>query len=492
MVGDPRDTASSVCQKCFNLDAFTNPFRLSPFRDAENGDSSSSSNQIGNYEYANGIIYGLGVQQSGTAFPRIFSRTDLTGSTWTEITGAGNIAISARTDADLPAFAYYKTTDRFYGVSGGTKVWSQDLTGLSTNTSEASITYTTVSNFHRHSKDDCLYLGYDNKIARNNAGSWTTAALTLPANLVVTSLDEYGNYLVIACRDKNKGSSKVFLWNRDSSLATIDEVLDWGTGELMTIFNIDGYLVGVSYTYTLSGTSLDNSSTILTRTTLRYWGGGQPKKFAEYTGASISPAVNGTLFKRTYNSRGYFMASIPIGTTAYQGIWSIARTPNSAYPFGLVLDRYINGGTTANVQPSGFIIVGDYVLSSYTVSGTYKMDKTDDAATYTNTSVYETTIQDAGDPTQQKQLLMVSVATVPLPSGGQVVLKYKKDAETSFTTILTHSTANAISKDATRKADGKSLPSFKEITLRLEITGGAEVTGLYFKAQEKTNRPSAT
>jgi len=72
--------------------------------------------------------------------------------------------------------------------------------------------------------------------------------------------------------------------------------------------------------------------------------------------------------------------------------------------------------------------------------------------------------------------------TDALPAAGQVVLKYRKDEDTSFTTIFTHTTDNSISHDAVNiESSGAQLPEFREIIFRIESTGNAKITGLKFK-----------
>jgi hypothetical protein len=67
-----------------------------------------------------------------------------------------------------------------------------------------------------------------------------------------------------------------------------------------------------------------------------------------------------------------------------------------------------------------------------------------------------------------------------LPADNSIVLKYRKNEETSWTTILTSDTDNAISKSAIN-ISGATLPAFKEIQFRIESLGGAILTGLKFK-----------
>src|SRR4029077_16272518 len=120
------------------------------------------------------------------------------------------------------------------------------------------------------------------------------------------------------CRPIGGGNSKTFLWGRDSTLATVDETIDWGDRNLMLLEQIDGVLVGVSFTDTVSSASVAQ-----TRVTFRYYDGTAGAiEFETFTGFSASPAIEGTLFKQKHRNRVLFPARIPIGSTCYVGVWS--------------------------------------------------------------------------------------------------------------------------------------------------------------------------
>src|SRR4029077_2980572 len=226
-----------------HYDIFTDPDKLRPQLSAENGDANASTHNIRNFAFDGTTIYGLGTIVNSTPITElcIFKRTDFTSSTWTADSHSSiptgcvpsNLNI---TDPEFAAFAYYQTTGKLYGVHDGRYIWSV-TPGVSNTTIDADLTgYTNVSNILHHSKDDNLYLGYDNKIASKNGGNaWNFTALTLPADYIISSLSESGNYLAIGCRPIGGGNSKTFLWGRDSTLATVDETIDWGDGNLMLL-----------------------------------------------------------------------------------------------------------------------------------------------------------------------------------------------------------------------------------------------------------------
>lgn len=490
IVNDPRNPAENVCRVVSNFNIFENPYKMVPYRDSEDGDSGASTSQKQNFCIAlrSGYqIFALGVK-SGTGIAEVLMKalttgasTDLDDNGWS--TPTNNQSASGATSFNLFIPYKNKTTgkDFIFGATGGTSIWAFDPTSVGVwNDTALSLTYTNIAQGLVHSRDDILYIPYDNKIAKKNGGTlatdnWTAAALTLPTNLYITSIAEYGNYLAIACAPLSGfGSSIVYLWDRDASLATLSESIDWGNGILKVLEVIDGVLIGISM---IGGTF----TTFNDRIIFRYLSGNQAVKFQEITGSTSSILLQ---TKQKINSRLYFMMKISLNGATRAGVWSVGRTPNS--PFTIVHERsHINDTALVNGVLKNFFIVDDYTFISYVdESSNYALSKTNDASSYSATSVRETQIFNGGDSSVKKRLVGVTVMTDYLPAAGQVVLKYKKDEETSYTTIFTEATDNSISHSATKiESSGAILPEFKEICFRIESTGGAVITGLKFKAE---------
>ncbi len=76
-----------------------------------------------------------------------------------------------------------------------------------------------------------------------------------------------------------------------------------------------------------------------------------------------------------------------------------------------------------------------------------------------------------------------------LPSGGQVVLKYRVDENTSWIIVKTYTTTNGLRLDA--NADEFTTKDGKEWHLRIESTGGAVITGWDFETRAKPDKPYA-
>ena len=183
----------------------------------------------------------------------------------------------------------------------------------------------------------------------------------------------------------------------------------------------------------------------------------------------------------------YWVASVPFAlststeSTYHLGIWVFGRK-NINSNFTLSLDYIEEGVDTANFYINSFGAAGDYWFINHSADGS--ITKTDDAGNYTFTSLYESQTFNGGDSSETKKLIGVTVFTAPMPAAGQIVLKYRKDEDTSFTTIFTHTTDNSISHSAINiESSGATLPEYKEIIFRIESVGGAEITGLKFKSE---------
>jgi formylmethanofuran dehydrogenase subunit D len=155
-------------------------------------------------------------------------------------------------------------------------------------------------------------------------------------------------------------------------------------------------------------------------------------------------------------------------------------------------ERGLNGQTSNN----DFTIIENIVSGSDTeernVAAVINSDtnKTTFFLSSTNTyagqaGVGETVKWNGGDSSKIKGLKSVSVQTVGLPTAGQIVLKYKKDEELTWTTIFTNTTDSSVSHEASNiESTGANLPQFKDIQFRVEATGNAEVIGIRMRYEE--------
>lgn len=481
---DPRVPNSALSRVVTNFDILTNPYKMTPYRDSESGDNNAASSQRQNFQIAlrtgtTYSVYALGVVD-GTARAEIEYKNlstggsnDLSDNTWTA-TG-NNASSSGATNFNL--FINYKKTGRTYGARAGTAIWAYDPTGSAAWTdTERSISYTNIAQGCVHPADDILYVPYDNKIAKNDNGTWTDVALTLPSHFYITSICPYRTHLAIFCAPlSGEGSSVVFLWNRDTSLATVDEAIDWGEGVVKVGEEVNGDLLGIS----LSGNS---STRFFARIIIRRFAGYGSEKIIELIGGSSTALL--PIAKQKINNRLHFMMQISVNGSVREGVFSIGRSPGE--PYSLIHERTPNNDT-ALVSSSNlfnFIYVGDFLLQAYLSNSAYAISKTNDQSSFTASSIYESEINPDMPLThkpQLKQLMSVGALYEKLPTAGSVQVQYRVDGG-DWVTVFTETTDGATyTEPKPQNADGSQFKKGKDYECRAVSTGGAEITGIVYK-----------
>lgn len=460
-----------------HFDIFSDPQKLTPYRSLE-ADTNDGSTATGMKQYAvrdflyasaSAKLYGLG--QTGAGLTKIVYKADATTGNWTlPASSEGNGAVKNG------CLVEYK--DYLWGFQGTTQVFKWGLlsgTPSITNTAGTVGTITSVAQ-GVIALDDNLYLPYNNKLARVVAGGTVTdAVLTLPTNFKITSLTNYGKYLAIACSPVStyNGVSKVFLWNLTST--DVQESIDWGEGELRVLETVEGYLVGVTDRYLNNDAGAGKGSLII-----QTYSGGVPQVvkevFTSYLSGKTVP-----ISKALRNNRLFFSAKIftnSAGTEYNEGIWSFGRK-NANFPFALTLDIIDENVTSSGIQAFG--TAANYFFIAHSNDGS--IDKTNDAATYAFTSIYESQIFDFGDADTNKKIDALKVSFRQITTGEAVTLKVKIDNASSWTTIGSYSTVGGVSKTFNNiESSQAAIPSGKEFRFRLESTGGLEITGLKINA----------
>lgn len=495
---DSREDDFRYSQFIQGFEAHTYPHKLVPVKSTESGDSSASTSKKENFclaELTAGVykLYALGVV-SGQIYAEILYKafttsnsSDLSDATW--LNTANNQSASGAINSNL--FAYYKkatagNTGLIFFSRNGSHIGAYDPTGSAAIAdTHYAVTHTHIGQGITHSKDDRFYVPYYDSatgtggVLMKNSSSAFVVGIATAKYLIPISVCEYGNYLAIACQPASGiGKSVVFLWDRDTSTALFSETIDFGDGILQILEQISGYLVGISYT----GVAPGNLSSLLGRFTFRYYAGGTPVIFRELLSEATFTAGDLPLAKQKISQSLYFLMTVTLGGTKRQGVWRISRAGENT-PFSLVMETPANNGTAlTSGLLKGFFKVGDYMFLAYTDNSVYKVDKTDDSGSaYTAmSSTYETL--KFGDAFQNKKLVVVGVMTEPLPSAGEVILKYKKDEDSSWTTIFDNTTNDNMYRESVNiESTGVTLPEFKEIQFQILSTGNAVITGLYAK-----------
>lgn len=457
-----------------HFDVFTYPKKLVPYHKTTT--ISGKTYDIVKFLYAGDVLYGFGVQVGQTRGV-VYSKASLVTGAWVVPSGGGD-AVSVRVE---DVFFYYK--DYIYWWAGGNKLLRYDTGVADSWAIYQTIAYTTVAQPVLHPADDMAYFFEDNNVHRLDDTTFdsgtVTPVLVLPDDLKIVAACAYGNYLAIGCTSTQSYNKRnvVYLWDRDSSLATVTGIIDFGEGELKHLANLNNKLTAVMGFYLYSSTdglSLDRPKVLIKQAS------GNFAVTLNKLDADDDVTITNDLPRTTYvaDNKLYFPATIPLDSDTRLGIWVVDE-------YGRVTLDFTQDGATSY---EGIFRVGNAWFIAHSDDGSVNTSDHAKGFSTTLSSIYESLIFSAGNPDVTKQLIGVAVTTEPLPTAGQIILKYRINEETSWTTILTETTNNSISHQAINiESSGAALPEFKEIQFQILSTGGAIVTGLEFKS-EITNK----
>lgn len=482
MALDKYQNGTGLASTIQNYDIFRSPNRLFPMR-AMVADTDGQSG-IGNLLIgSDGLIYGLGIDPANPNFQEIYSKA--TPSTdWDDLANS----LSGKT-VNYSLFSEYK--NYFYTADANRYIMRFDRTGVaSSDTTYFDLTsFTTISNGIIHPKDDIWYVGVDNKVYYKNGHAGTiTLGLTLPSTLKVTSLAWYGDYLAIACSNNtNPGvgnaalRSTVYLWNRDTSLSTVSESIDWGTGELLVLNNLDGVLVGYTHTGGTPTFVLDKDSL-----QIKVWEGGLfPRLVKEFftikeTTTAPSVVINPRV-DFVYDGKHYFSANIKGGSTSPElfGLWSLSKSKVTGQ-HTVTIERII--GSTTGVLAAA--MVGDFLVTVDSAVGTTKTssDSTSLTTAFSTNSVYESVVNpqmELQDRIKKKQLVAVGIHHEKLIANRSVTVEYRVDGG-SWTTVMTSDTDDTVSQETGVIATGDQFTSGYEYEFRITSINGTVIHGLHY------------
>ncbi len=475
--GDIREQIPNKFARSQHFDILTNPKRLTPYRSTIT-DEVSKTPGIVRFVEGNSQFWGMGDGEAGaTGKAKVYYKngTDPTITDWTVFSSQST---SAQKDE---SFGFYK--DFLYWFAGSTLLQRLDTNGGGTPVTayQTLTSFSTVAEPVLHPADNIMYMFTDNIVHTLNNTTWTEGALTLPDNLKITSATAYGDFLAIGCSPKNTGeeNSIVYLWDRDSSLSTISQKIDFGKSDLRHIAVLDGLLIGIMDRYLTASTSIFDPSF-----QVRVASGSGSILLHDIISDTIPTSLNLNSNKFIEDNKLYFTASHKKDGILSEGIWVL--TKNSLGEFIITLD-YIEEDVSGTNPFQGIYKYRGYWWIAHSADGS--VNQTDTTANYTFTSIYESLV--FGKPEMTNDLLSATITTLALPTAGQVVLKYLKDEDIdgqdwagTSTTIFTNTTDNSIRHTAVNDSTGTTLPKYKEIQFRIESTGGAEITGLVFRSEE--------
>jgi len=462
-----------------HFDALTYPKKLVPYFKTEAEEDKTLKIYRFSHNLRSGTTYclfGLGATSADKIAVYIHD-----GVSWTNTTPSNNE--STQTINTNGVFFYYKNF--LYMWSTGNRIIRFDVdSGDVFDNQYKTIPYTNVAQPVHHPADDIAYFFNDNIVHKLDNATWddgvgdvTTGILILPDNLKIVSATPYGNYLAIGCETLNSSDPQVivYLWDRDSSLTTLSEQIDFGRGNLIALANLNNKLIAL-----VKFGSFPEKTKILIKQA-----SGQ---FAVILNELINDdpiygivVGSGSSNKQfVLNNVLFLPMSIPLNGDTRNGIWAIDDKGRATLD---TVEEEVDSAVTKTYQGI-FNVNGTWWIAH---SNDGSVNRTDNNRTYSTTlsSVYESLIFNDNNPDLRKRLIGVTVMTEPLPTAGKIILKYQKDEDigsATWTTIFTEDTNDSISHDAINiESTGTILPEFKEIQFQINSTGGAVVTGLKFK-----------
>jgi len=330
---------------------------------------------------------------------------------------------------------------------------------------------------------DCWgWAGQNLKKFSTTTGSPTTMN-AIPSGQTPKKLISLGNTLGIICDAGRSDTSNMYIIDGTSTTTFID-IVPIGKGYVAGGEILDGILTVVM-------TGLDYKTIKIKTYNSTY--------FSTKYNLKSKPNSVGTIFNYVASSikksGGYIyfnvLGTVPKSANALE--YFLMRygrdSENKNYSLSVVKNfECVPTSTTftLNRYDSEFEIISDVDLSIIAfldmqqANGTMKVSTSD--TTYdTQTGILETGWYDGGYA-NKKMFKGFMCQFAPLPSGSSVVLKYMKDAETTWTTLFTEATDNEIQRELIKNLQAK------QIKFRIELLGGAELTGFLTKYETQSSK----
>jgi len=451
-----------------------------------------------NGTYHNDIIVGIGKKDSGVGCAAYF--TDIEGdlTEWkSAYVDTGGVTLLESSDED-PSFGPAVEVDDYLffpsGTTYGGKVGQIDTSSsphvidgdLGTTDSYGDYwdivrgpdhdMYVTRLNLTSSSSSNCID-------TFDEAGTVTTDVFCAQGRANINGLCRNGNYLGLGVTDRVRGrNAELHIWDtvNDDPVA----VIEWGSGRFQWLESINGDYLGITAENLLREDYLENGTREMV---LRVSSGGVPRFVTKFYGQATlgsgnEAATNPVTWKRSDEFLFYTRIATNAGATTFEeGLWSVRKSSTGKYALTLAYD------TSSLGEVLTWIGIGDH---AYFVHGeTSSVSRINTSESYTETSSFDTLYNPqmpTNDYFKDKILNSFRIKSEPLPSAGQIVVKYRTDEASSWTTIATITTDNLITYEITNEeATGNELPDFKEIQFRLESTGGAVITGYEYVYETK-------
>jgi hypothetical protein len=485
---DIRTTSTNESDSSVNFDIISNPHLLRAFPDQVAETISTGSTVITDFQITDVItvqianalkLVALGRESAASSKLSFFTKDTPISTAWAKIATIANTETpQAGTLVEYKGQAYAvgnSATAHLYQFTTGAS--ATDIGSMGTRDTETPKPFV-------HPEDNILYIGINNTIYTYN-GTALALGLTLPTNVKITSLTNSGGYLAIAVRKVSfdsqlnalsTGSSLVYLWGRDTSLTTLQEIINWGTGDLMVLENINETLIGISQTKTIGAydTIINYSYNI------KIYNGGHPVLVKEF-------------LMTTSNVLRHWKAK------QYNKLYFCFDTDDAIYSCGLnklgqyfvTKEKYLLNGNIITGTLNNFSIIGDIMFASYTDGGVAGYFTRTSDATYVNSSVYTTSINPAmavGDRYENKQLVSVQIAYECNSTNGNITVGYycEDESGTRFGTLqpilnITKTATGQYVSVAEADVNGDQFLTGREYKFRIATTGDVRIKELRYK-----------
>jgi len=413
-----------------------------------------------NFDILNDVLYAVGTDHATPTTGAIY-KWDTTAFEWQSKQSFGGTLVP---DAVLQAHASYL----FGIVNGNTLYRFSPPSTLSMSFYSLGATYSYFCDPITHSKDGIMYFGSDNVLHKvDSTGATGSVALTLPnANFRITSLDEQGNFINIVGFDYLTGESSSLLWDRDTSVVDLTESVSLGRDIVVHNATLLGTTFFVQHRQNISNTSFAEKPMLI----IKYMNGNIPTTLYEFPVVTIG-ATSGLIGgKYTDNERLYFTARIQFDgeSTARNVVFCLDYKGRLTIAQNVAID-------TGTVLMKGLIRNGEGFWIGAGADGAWNT-----TTSYATVSAFETNDIRAENLGENIQFIESYITCESLPSGASIVLKARKNTETTFTTLKTFDTdgqtkLKLTSLEAVNALNG--LDGARQVRFRIESTGGATITG---------------
>jgi hypothetical protein len=355
----------------------------------------------------------------------------------------------------------------FYGLWKSAHLWR--ITSGVLDKDYQDRTYTYYADPIIHSKDGLVYLPTDNIINRlSSDGTTLIAVLTLPSTFVITSIAEQGDFINIVGYDSVTYRSTSFVWDRDSSLATVTSKYDLGQETVYHNVVLGGIPFFISQRSDSSNTNFLEKQTLV----IKYISGDNIKIKSEFQFYALG--IGG---KYVDGNKIYFNIYFRISSTDSNHYATFCLDELGRLSIAQNISINDNAGTES--QLPGIIRDGDGFWIGGRADGVWNsiMGTNGDAHIYFLTeSILETTQYQSPNLTKSLDLIGITVAFDPLPTGASVVLKTRADAETDWTTLAVDSNFSTLNSIKGVFPNDGTVTTAKNRQFRVESLGGAVIT----------------